>query len=177
MAHLPLTGVNVTVLNFVAIDQARRLAAETMRTSDKGEYGSMSVGEFYMRQAAETAWTYAVLLAVAGAIVLVMTWTARRHGVTAPLQAGLVVFALPFLFLLLMVTMGMPFWLSGATGEPVPEVLGDGPPWYLTAITTQTSLAAVAYIAGVALMFWGGVVRRSGHPVRGRPAGEIGPIP
>jgi hypothetical protein len=177
MAHLPLTGVNVTVLNFVAIDQARRLAAETVRTSDEGEYASMDMGEFYMGQATGTAWTYAVLLAVAGAIALVMTWIARRHGVTAPLLAGLVVFAIPFLFLLLMVTLGMPFWLSGATGEPVPEVLGDGPPWYLAAITTQTSLAAVAYIAGVALMLRGGGVRRPGHPVRGRPADETGPVP
>ncbi|AWS46820.1 hypothetical protein DKM19_41520 [Streptosporangium sp. 'caverna'] len=167
MAHLPLTGVNVTVLTFVAIDQALRLAAETMRTSDKDEYTNMGTGEFYMGQAAGTAWTYAMLLAVAGAIALVMTWIARRHGVTAPLRAGLVVFAIPFLFLLLVVTLGMPFWLSGANGEPVPKVLGDGPPWYLTAITTQTSLAAVAYIAGAVLMLRGGGVRRPGHQAAG----------
>ncbi|MFC7647677.1 hypothetical protein ACFQX6_49670 [Streptosporangium lutulentum] len=145
-----------------------------MRAGGENEFGG--VGEFYLfylDQATETAWTYAALLAVAGAITLVLTWTARRHGVTAPLLAGLGVFGIPFFLLLLMVTMGMPFWLSGATGEPVPLAIGDGPPWYLPALVTQTSLAAVAYVASVALMLRG----RGRHPARGRPPGEIGPVP
>ncbi|MER7500902.1 hypothetical protein AB0L05_04475 [Nonomuraea pusilla] len=150
MSHLPLVAASVTVLNFVAIDQTRRLAAERVRTSSQDEYAG--AGEFYLAQAFATAWRYAPLLAVAGVIALVLTVLVRRYGVTAPLLVGLGVVGLPLLFLLLLVSLATPFVLSGAGGEPVPEVLGTGPNWYPPAIFTQVSLAALAYVVTVALM-------------------------
>ncbi|WP_155361245.1 hypothetical protein [Acrocarpospora macrocephala] len=58
----------------------------------------------------------------------------------------------PSLFLLLAAPMASPFVLSGASGEPVPQVLADGPGWYLPAIATQVSLAGIAYAVIMALM-------------------------
>ncbi|MEO3859427.1 hypothetical protein [Acrocarpospora sp. B8E8] len=144
MRHLPLVAVSVTLLNFVAIHQADLLAAEAAR-ANPGEYAN---GDFYLDGAPATAWTHGAILGIAGVVALVLAGIARRRGVSAPLLVGLGVAGLPYLFLLL----AAPFVLSGASGEPVPQVLADGPGWYLPAIATQVSLAGIAYAVIMALM-------------------------
>ncbi|WP_285777334.1 hypothetical protein [Microtetraspora sp. NBRC 13810] len=159
---LPLSGAVVTVLNLVAIGQARRQAEETFRRDPDHYTGA---GEFYLDQATRTTWTYALALAVAGAGALALAGLARRHGVTAPLLVALGVAGPPLLFLWLLLAGGTPFVLGGASGEPVPVVAGDGPPWYLPAILTQTSLAALAYVVSVALILRAaGRVFMTSHP-------------
>jgi hypothetical protein len=153
MRHLPLAGLTVTVLSFVAIVQANQIAHEAVRTS-KDEYYA-GVGTNYLEQAIRIAGTYGVVLAVAGVIALVLAAMWRRSGISAPLLVVQGVVGLPLLLLLLVVSLGTPFQLSGAADEPFPEVLGSGPIWYLPAILTQTSLAAVAYIASVVMLIRG----------------------
>lgn len=153
MAHLPLAGVNVTVLNFIAIHQAGRIAREEVRRAPADQYAG--VGDVYLEQATRIAWHYAVLLVIAGVIALALAGLAWRGGVSPPLLFAQGLAGLPFLLLLLVVSAGTPLMLSGAGDEPFPEVLGSGPTWYLPAIITQTSLGAVAYLASVVLLIRG----------------------
>ncbi|GAA3803807.1 hypothetical protein GCM10022226_24490 [Sphaerisporangium flaviroseum] len=150
MAHLPLVRVNVTVLTFVALGQAGPIAREQVRAAPPDHYAG--VGEMYLEQATRIAGHYAVALAAAGAIALVLAAIAWRAGASARLLVVMGVAGIPFMFLLLLVSAGTPFMFSGAGDEPVPEVLGSGPSWYLPAILTQTSLGALAYIACVVLL-------------------------
>ncbi|GES23127.1 hypothetical protein Aple_060260 [Acrocarpospora pleiomorpha] len=148
MRHLPLVAVSVTLLNFVAIGQADLLAAEAVR-ANPGEYAN---GDFYLDGVPAAAWTHGAILGVAGVVALVLAGIARRRGVSAPLLVGVGVAGPVYLFLLLAAAMASPFVLSGASGEPVPQVLADGPGWYLPAIATQVSLAGLAYAVIMALM-------------------------
>lgn len=141
LLHLPLTGVHVTVLTFVAIGQASRIAQEEVRAAARGKLFS-GAHLFYLENAAELAWTYAVLFTVAGTIALALAVIAWRAGDHPALAAALGVAGLPFLLLLLVVSAGTPFMLSGAADEPVPSILGSGPDWYFPAILTQTALGA-----------------------------------
>ncbi|WP_248961832.1 hypothetical protein [Sphaerisporangium perillae] len=161
LVHLPLAGANVAVLNFVAIGQAERMARETVRGPDGEQYAG--VGEFYMEQATKVAWNFAVLFAAAAAVTLVLAAVARRAGVSAPLLVAHGVAGLPYLLLLVAAAPASPFMLSGASGEPVPEVLHSGPAWYMPAVVTLTSLAAVAFIAGQVLLIRG-TAGRKGKP-------------
>jgi hypothetical protein len=161
LLHLPLTGVHVTVLTFVAIGQASRIAQEEVRAAARGKLFS-GAHLFYLENAAELAWTYAVLFTVAGTIALALAVIAWRAGDHPALAAALGVAGLPFLLLLLVVSAGTPFMLSGAADEAVPPILGSGPDWYFPAILTQTALGAVAYVASVVALIKGVRPRRAG---------------
>ncbi|MEO3810247.1 hypothetical protein ABGB17_14700 [Sphaerisporangium sp. B11E5] len=152
LAHLSLIGLSVTGLGFVAVSQAGPIARERERADGEGHYAAWG---FYLDQAAATARGYAVmfaLVAVAAPALAAVTW---RFGVSAPLLAGLGVLTPPFLVLMIAMSAATPFTLSGASGEPVPDVLSSGPEWYQPAVVTHSVLGATAYVAILALLLRG----------------------
>ncbi|GAA0839848.1 hypothetical protein ACFQVD_30810 [Streptosporangium amethystogenes subsp. fukuiense] len=152
LGHLPLIGVLVTVFGSVAIGQTERLAHQEARAA-AGEYAG--AGLFYLEHATGTVWRYAVLLAVAGALALMLAAVVHRTGIRAPLLVVHGMAGVPLLLLLLVVSFATPFAVSGAADEPVPPVLGSGPEWYFPALLTQTFLGAFAYVTATVLLIRG----------------------
>ncbi|MFC4533971.1 hypothetical protein [Sphaerisporangium dianthi] len=145
MLQLPLAGAIVAVLNFVAIGEAGRAAREIASGPRAAEYAG--AGDSYIGPVTGAAWTYAALFAAAGAVMLVLAAIAWRTGLSAPLLVAHGVAWPAYLLLLVAASAASPFILSGAGGEPFPEVLHSGPAWYPPAIVTLSSIAAVAAIA------------------------------
>nr|BFE83982.1 hypothetical protein GCM10020093_065830 [Planobispora longispora] len=145
LSQLPLLGLTIPVLDFVAIGQAGPLADGEVRAAP--DY--YADGKFYLENAAGFAWTHTALFAVAGVVALMLALLIRRFGVSPALLAVQGAAGFLFLLLLLAVSVATPFSLSGAADEPVSPVLGSGPDWYLPAVLTQTVLCAVAYTTTV----------------------------
>ncbi|MFC6082034.1 hypothetical protein [Sphaerisporangium aureirubrum] len=150
LGHLPLVGVNITILDLVAAGQAGPIAREEVRAAPAGEYAG--VGDYYLGRLGEPIAMYALLFGLAGVIALVLAGIVWRAGVSTPLLVVHGVMGIPLLVLLLMTSALTPFALSGAGGEPFPEVLASGPGWYLPAVLTHTTLGAAVYVASVVLM-------------------------
>ncbi|GII77813.1 hypothetical protein Sru01_27950 [Sphaerisporangium rufum] len=160
--HLALAGLNMTVLTMVAVDQARRIAR-----LDFDPARHASTGESYLTGVADSGWVYAALLAAAAVALAAPSLIAWRAGVSAPLLVWSGAVGCPILLLMVVTSLGMPFFVAGGGGEPVPAVISDGPPRYLPATIVQSCLGGLAYLAVAVLL----VRTAARHPAARRSVG------
>ncbi|MGP3955951.1 hypothetical protein ACTWPT_08135 [Nonomuraea sp. 3N208] len=129
----------ITVLSFAGIDEARRIVR-----SDR-------VGLSFLEDAETGAWAYTVLFVVVVVGLIVLARRVWIRGGTAGTQAAVVTSGLAYLLLLTLAVSYTPFTI-GNTDEAVPDVVIEGPVWYVPAVRAALLCVAAALTAASLLL-------------------------